>query len=389
MISTQIRSQTRISVKGRKLYKFINALHSGDICCSGQFCRKDTFYCEIPTSRLEDARKLAEEFELEFSYAHKDSLFGRLKRYRLRFGLIIGIVAVIAASLYFSSVVVTIDIQGNSRVSDQEILSALDELGIRRGTHLKDIDFHIVGNQLRVMLGDISWAALRHTGNRVVVEVTEITEKPEMFSSRTPCNIFAAHDAEITYTSVLDGQLMHIVGDHVPEGTLLVSGVTGDLTGHVVLHHAMGEIRGIYEEELTFTEDFSVTEYVPTGETKKESRLRLFDLDIPLFLGRNKFESCETESTESSLCLFGKELPIGIKRSELTETELSETVRTEDELRDILMEKVYLYEKNFLSDNTVILDRDITESSDGNSMSFAVHYRIEGDIGVQREIIAK
>ena len=297
--------------------------------------------------------------------------------------------AVIAASVYFSGVVVTIDIEGNSRVSDQEILSALDELGIRRGTPLKDIDFHIAGNELRVMVGDISWAALRHTGNRVVVEVTEKREKPEMFSSRTPCNIFSAHDAEITYTSVLDGQLMHTVGDIVPEGTLLVSGITGDLTGHVVLHHSMGEIRGIYEDTLTFSDTFVSTEYIPTGEKRKEPRLRLFNIDIPLFIGKNIFDSFEEESSESALSLFGRELPISLKRSVISETCSSETVRTEDELRDILMEKIFLYEKNFLSGNTVILSRDISEECSGEGMTLTVHYRIEGDIGVQREIITK
>ena len=388
MAKPQIRSRTRICVKGRKLYKFINAIHSGDIYCAGQFCRKDEFFCEIPSSRLEDAEKLAKEYELELSSAEKHSLSGWMRRYRLRFGIIIGIILVIAASSYFSSVVVTIDIQGNSSVSDQDILSALDELGIHRGTRLKDIDFHIAGNELRIMVDDISWAALRHTGSRVVVEVTEKRKKPEMFSSRTPSNIFAAHDADITYTSVLDGQLMHEVGDHVPKGTLLVSGVTGDITGRIMFHHAMGEIRGIYEETVTFSDSFASSRYLPTGRTKKEPRLRLFDLDLPLFIGKNKFSSYDTSSSESRLSLFGKELPVGIKRSELTETELTEIVRTEDELRDVLMEKVFLYEKNFLSGSSV-LDRDISESSDENGMTLTVRYRVEGDIGIQQEIMTK
>jgi len=386
---TRLRSRTRICVKGKKLYKFINAMHSGDVCCSGQYCRKDSFFCEIPSSQLSEAEKLAEEYGLELTYNTNDSILSRLRRYRLRFGIVIGMAVVIAASSYFSGIVATIDIQGNSRVSDREILSALDELGIRRGTHLKDIDFHIAGNELRIMVDDISWAALRHTGNRVVVEVTEKKEKPEMFSSRTPCNIFSAHDAEITYTSVLDGQLMHTVGDFVPAGTLLVSGITGDITGHIVLHHSMGEIRGIYEDTLTFSDSFASQQCAPTGEKRKESRLRLFNIDIPLFIGKNHFDSFDEETSESTLSFFGRDLPISIRRSVKSETEISEVTLTEDELRDKLMEKIFLYEKNFLSGDTVILDRDITETCSDEGMSLTVHYRIEGNIGIQREIMTK
>ncbi len=52
------------------------------------------------------------------------------------------------------------------------------------------------------------------------------------------------------------------------------------------------------------------------------------------------------------------------------------------------MEKIYLYEKNFLSDKK-ILNRKITEENSSESLTYTVTYQLEGEIGVQKEIYIK
>jgi putative stage IV sporulation yqfD len=384
-----VKGRLRINASGKNLYKFINALHSSRISCFSQYVRKDIFYAEIYRSDLARLEETAAKFDIELKYAEYDTLSSRIRRYRKRFGIIIGIIIVLVGSLYFSNVVVTIDIQGNSIVSDEVILAALAELDIKPGTPLRKINFHYCENELRVMVDQVSWAAIRHTGNRVVVEVTEIVEKPEMAVERIPCNIVSSKDAEITYTSVYDGFLMHKVGDYVLKGSLLVSGVTGDATGHTTLHHAMGEIRGIYEETVTFTGDYVTRTYEPTGESSNERYLRLFNLKIPLFFGKNKYKDSDCETYESSVNFLGKELPIGFVKDKITEKKLSEETLTDEELSEKLMEKIYLYEKNFFSGETEILERKITEEKTDTSLTYIVTYKLEGDICSQQDVFLK
>ena len=114
----------------------------------------------------------------------------------------------------------------------------------------------------------------------------------------------------------------------------------------------------------------------------------MFGAEIPLFFGRNKYESYVSEKSGGNLELFGKPLPIGFVSDKLTETKLASAEYTDDELREKLSEKVYLYEKNFLGD-VDILDRNITEEKKENSLTYTVRYRIEGDICEQREIFIK
>ena len=52
------------------------------------------------------------------------------------------------------------------------------------------------------------------------------------------------------------------------------------------------------------------------------------------------------------------------------------------------MDKVYLYEKNFLPDME-ILSRDITEEEKENSLRYTVRYTLQGDICDMREIYIK
>lgn len=388
-MKNQLRGCVRINASGKHLYRFINMVHGGHICCFGQYCKSDVFYGEIYRHDLPKVRRMAEDCGVELKSAEYRTLSSVVLRYRKRIGIILGVLIVLTASLYFSNVAVTIEVQGNSIVSDEEIIAALRELDIKRGTPLRSIDFHRCENELRLMIDKISWAGIRRTGNRIVVEVTEIVDKPQMIPSRAPCNLVSNRNAHITAVTVRDGLLLHKVGDFVPRGSLIVSGVSEDEYGHVLLHHAMGEIMGIYEETVTFSEPFSDRSYLPTGSTAKKRCLRLFSLEIPLFTGKNDYESFSTKTSESTLQLFGKELPLSFIREDITETRLSETLRTDAELEARLMEKIYLYEKNFIAEDTKLIERSIDAKRTATELIYTVTYKLEGNIAQQKDIFVK
>ena len=77
-----------------------------------------------------------------------------------------------------------------------------------------------------------------------------------------------------------------------------------------------------------------------------------------------------------------------MKKEKLSETNIQPQTFTKEELSQKLMQKIYLYEKNFLHDKK-ILDRKITESDSDESLTFTVTYQLEGNIGTQREIFVK
>lgn len=387
-MKNQIRGCVKINGEGKKLYSFINQLHARRIAIFRQYVKNGKLTAEIYRGDLAEVQEVAEENNITLTHFEYDTLSNEVIKRRGRFGIILGVIFVLGVSLYFSSVVVTIEIQGNKTVSNGVILSALSEIGIEEGTQFGQINYVWSENQLRLMIDKIAWVGMHRTGHRLVVEVTEIVEKPDMLIERVPCNVVASHDAEIVDTLVQDGQLMHIVGDYVFAGDMLINGVTTDVNGRTTLHHAMGRITGIYKETVDFQGSFTEKSLISTGDTDKRRKLKLFSLEIPLYFGKNHYEYSDNNVTEKPFSLFGKSLPLGLKTTEYREMSLVEQTLDEESLRAELMEKVYLYEKNFLNDCEII-DRKITESITDTDMKLSVTYKLKGDICEQMEIFVK
>lgn len=139
-----------------------------------------------------------------------------------------------------------------------------------RGSWIPSVDFARCEHTLRTNVAELAWVGICHTGNQLVVEVTELEEEVEQLQTRIPCHIVAAQDAQITGVSVYCGQLIPMVGDSVQKGTLLISGVVMDEKGHAAVRHAMGSVVGIYEQEQTFTCDYVQQVRSATGASTYE-----------------------------------------------------------------------------------------------------------------------
>ncbi|MBR6243468.1 MAG: sporulation protein YqfD [Ruminococcus sp.] len=385
----QIRGCVKINVTGRELYRFINKLHSGRIVCTGQCVKNDTFFGEIYSHDLKKVRELAEECGVSLSFFEYETIRSKLRRFRKRIGIAAGIVIIIFSMMYFSSVVVTIDIQGNSTVSDEVILAALEESGLKKGTPFRDINYQLCENQLRVKVDGIAWAGMHRTGNRIVVEVTEPVPVPEKAAGRLPCNIVSAHDATITGAVVNDGMLMHLIGENVPAGGVLISGVVTDEQGRTSYCHALGRITGIYEETAVFEEPFAEESEIYTGRSSVKRSLELFSLEVPLPFGGEKYAHSTSDSFDSELKLFGKELPLGVRKEVTYEKKVRQTVRSAEQVDELLCERIYLYEKNFIPEDTVIKERHVKRTMSESSMMYTVNYVLEGEIGKESEIYIK
>ncbi len=385
----KMKRRLRINAKGKKLYKFINMLHESGIFCGRQYCKGDVFRGDILRRDLKTVSALAEECGVELKAAEYESLGAKLFLYRKRLGLLLGAAAAAAAVLWSSQTIAVIDIQGNSAVSDAVILSALDELDVREGAFLPCTDLRSCEEKLPLLVEDIAWAGIRRSGNKIEIQIREAEPKPPMLRTRIPANIFASRDAEITDVCVQSGQLLHVVGDYVPKGTMLVSAVREFDNGCLSVYHAMGEIRGKYSETFSFSGTFRSEELSPTGNVSKERYLKLFGLKIPLFFGNSDYESSSKEVTEKPLVLFGRELPIGTELRTVTETAPTVREYTAEELREKLMERVYLCEKNFLSGDTEILSRDIKTAKSDDTMTLEVTYKLEGVISEGRDLFVK
>ena len=203
-----IIGRLRVQAKGGSLYKFINKLREEGIFCKEQNIKEDTLYFTAKRSSRRELICIADELGIELTLREEPSLMGFICKYRKRFGIPIGLILGSWLLIYCSNTVMVIDIEGNKAVSDKEILASLEECSVKRGAFIGDIDFYKSELYVRSCFDEIAWIGMRHTGNRLVVEVMETDENPEGLNNRIPCHIISSKTAQITNASVSSGKMV-------------------------------------------------------------------------------------------------------------------------------------------------------------------------------------
>ena len=382
-----IRGVVSVKVTSDNLYKFINAIRDEHIVCTSQKCRGGSFYADIFGTDLKRVQAIAEEYGAELLTVKKKGLRFKAYAYRFRAGLIIGLIGALCLVFYFSNTVITIEVNGNGIVSDKQVLTALSEMGVDKGTFIPDINFYSCEQQLRLSIPELSWVGIRHTGSRIVVDVEEAVEQPQMVNDDIPCNIVASRDAQIVQIQVYMGQQVKQRWDGVKKGDPIISGIVDDGKGHILKKHAMGKVRGLYYDRQIFVQPLKEQSQVYTGESDKRRYLDFFGLKIPLTLNGEEYDSCDYSEYENHFSFFGIELPLGVVHTEYKPFEYREVSYTTEQAEDILRQKTAIYEKNFLSNNDIIIiDRKITKLMKNDSIEYHVEYKVEGDIAQDSEI---
>lgn len=384
----KFREYCDISAKGRNPYPFINAIRQSSIACGEQHCQGEVFYCKILRSDVNAFRELAADYRMEVEVQQNRSIMSKLLKYKLRFGLVAGLLIGAGLIIYQSNVVETIEIQGNNAVYESVILSVLEREGIEKGVWIADIDMVHCERAVRACIPEIAWCGIRHTGNRLVVQVTEITPQTPALLERAPCNIIALYDAQITEVTVYNGHLQRLIGDGVAKGDMIVSGVFADKYGMTTFHHAIAEITGIYTREVELTEYFEVSETIPTGNEVRQRWFRIFGLKIPLTIARPHFSEFTESERETPFYLSTHKLPCGIVQKVTTEQQTTTTFRSEEETELVLNAAIVRYEKNILSEVT-ILDRSLEYIRTEDGITCRIRYQVEGEIGIESDIFVK
>ncbi len=383
-----IRGWVKVTAKGGALYRFINAIRSSGIICRRQQCKGDMLCFILRRCDREKAEILAEEYGVTLEMQVQPSLPAWLFRYRLRIGIPIGMILGAALLIYTSNVVMVIEFQGNRNVTDKELLAALEDCDVERGTFIGDVDFYRSELYLRHCFDEIAWVGMRHTGNRLVVEVMETELKPQMVEDRVPCHIIADRTAQITGVNVSRGQLMHIVGEAVKEGEVLVSGIQADEYGHMTFRHAIAEIQGVYEEEQTFFCASMQPVRAYTGNVIENRTLDFLSLRLPLSHNDCPYSDYNKTIEITPMTLFGAELPIHLERTKQMEYAVTEQILTPDEMRQNLQEQQERYEANFLTDCEIIQKKTHYTKKE-TAMVLTVSYVLEGEIGLEQELLLK
>ena len=374
--------------EGNGLPAFRDALRDAGIRCRDRQMRSGRMTGRVRSRDSAALNQIAADCGVTFTVTRRTGLLRFLLPYRLRIGFLLGALLGCAFFYWSNACVRSIVITGSDALSDTEILSALAGLGITCGTPIRDISFTYAEQRMRLAVSGIERIALRHTGGRLIVDISEERRPPQNAYSRTASNYIAAVPAQITDISVLGGHAVCRVGDAVKPGDLLISGVDTDKFGITHFSHADGVITGIYEEDFLQEQPFC-TELPVRGSTVTESFLLAFGRRLPLSPGFTP-PACPFiyEEDRTPLALFGHVLPLTLLCCHYTEQLTAITVFSAEEAEAMLEESARRFEQNFHAKDR-ILAREISFQQSDLGISLQIHYVFEGVIGKVSEIFVK
>lgn len=345
---------------------------------------------EVDWYNLDELKAFAADNKAQFEEINKKGLVFAAERYKKRLGIAAGLLLAVLLVFYFSNTVLRIEVYGNESVSDERVKSILADYGIKIGAFIPSLDLRASEQEIITALDTFSWIGIRSSGCRILVDISELAEKPQMIPRSTPCNVVAACDAQIVdIRNVYMGMLIPMLYDGVQKGDILISGTVDGKLDHDYFVHAMGEIIGRYNREVTFEQPY-IDSIVNYGSPKTKKSLYLFGLRIPLYL--NKAEKFDYEYSEEIKYaqVLGLDLPVGVVVSEIKPYTIDEVEYTPEQARIILESKISLYEKNFLEGKEIeVIDKQTEFTDSGSGMTVTINYCLESDIGVTQEILAK
>lgn len=306
-----------------------------------------------------------------------------LRRYRRRWGLALGAALFVGVILFLSTFVWSIEIAGNETVDDERILSALNDAGFYVGVPARGLDLREIRQAALLELDELSFIAINVSGSKAYVEVTEATDRPQMFDVDTPCNLTAKKAGVVVRAEVEQGYALVRAGDAVEAGDMLVSGVVYSDKVGARLVHSSGRILARTACRMEYEVPYVQTERVRTGEEYTLNRLRLFNFHINLYLGGGeRYTTYDRISKTDQVRIGGFTLPLALIRDRYCEARLREREYTPEQAESMARLMLEEGERERFPDCTVEL-RDVTVTHAGGACRIVGVYQCIEDIAVQ------
>lgn len=310
-----------------------------------------------------------------------------ISRYRLRLGIVVGIVIFLSVLTILSNFVWSIKVVGLETVEKREVLETLEGLGLKIGSYIPSIDVRKLKQQFLLSSDEVAWIAININSSVAEIQIHERVQSPEFtVDNDKACDVVASQAGLIKYMEVYDGQPQVKVGEVVLDGQLLVSGIVEDKKGNVTLKHARAKILALVWEDTEIVIDMAQQYRVDTGEKKILNTLVLFGLKVPLYLSEKVDFDYYEESSSIPLSIFGFELPLSVERRILIGYEDAVEELSEASAKRLAFEKLDEYIENVYADSH-IEKQNANSRVENRQYILSVNFTIKKDIAKEKEIL--
>lgn len=265
-----------------------------------------------------DFARVSELFRdrIEYEATNTLGLLGLWRRTRYKAVGAVSIFIMLVFTLFISSLVWDIRVEGNERIPDSKIICDLAKAGLSVGDFWHLVDRSRVETEYLSSSRDVSWININRRGTVAYITVVEaeegnLTDEPVAPSGYA--NIVATEACVIEEITVKRGVAEVKVGDVVEAGDILISGVMPEESGGGFCF-AEGEVIGRVSDTVLVNVSRNYDKRTVSKERISEIRVNFFKFSLNIFKKYgNRDESCDIIEDIKTLSLSEKaKLPIEI-----------------------------------------------------------------------------
>ncbi len=348
--------------------------------------RREKLYFTVSLPDCALLERILKSRDIAYNRLHEHGLEPILRRYRHRYGVPVGIGMFIAILLLSSRFIWSMEVAGNERISDDEVLARLEELGCSVGTYIPSIDFDKLHTDYLLKYDDTAWIAVNVSGTKATVELREIVTNPPVPDEDIPYNLVAAEDGIIESLEIYRGDPVVEPGLLVRKGELLVSGIR-DFGERLGLVHARGRVIARVTREFTIEVPLEREVRIATGTEYSEKYLKILGFSIK-FSGNtgNLPADCDKIVRESDVMLFDTlELPVSVEETIYREYTTTTEQITEDEAKTEAYRQLRERMTEILADGELV-SREIESGLVDGKYVISCRLELLRDIALESEI---
>lgn len=309
------------------------------------------------------------------------------QRYKKRRYLIYASIVFIFFIFSISRFVWNIEVVGNSRLSKEDVISLVENDGLKIGKYKGKIDTEKIIKKIRSEREDISWIGIELKGTNAIVKIVETEEKPMVVDENDFCNIVAKKDGIISKISAQNGTIMVKDGDEVKQGQILIAGWMEGLYTGKYLVHSNGKVEAIIK--YSQSEKIYKKETVRKRTERKENKfsIKVKNFQINLFKTLSKFEKYDTIDSVKNIQLSPNfYIPINFVKYTNFEVEESLVEHDFEDAKRVGEATAKQKLDDLIKGEIVDTKTEITEKDDYYVVT--VYYDVIEEIGTKEKIVS-
>lgn len=386
------RGYVIIRVEGLTLEKFLNLATNKDIYLWDiERIEYTIIEAKVSVKGFKSLRKIVRKVGCRAYIVEKRGFPFLLEKLRKRKMLGFGFIIFIGLIFFLTSFIWNIEILGNEKIKDEEIINFLEEMDVGKGRFKHKVDLDKLKSNILDNFQRLSFASVEFKGTKLLIEVKEQDLPPKEIDKDTPCNIVAKKKGVIEKVIAKNGKGIVSEGEVVKKGQLLITGVIEDeLLENNILVHSEGEAlaRTRYSHKKEEPIEKTVKEETGNIYTVKEIKfgkkgIRLSKIDIPF---KEYIEEVEEEPLTEK---FGDDFPVKVVTYKYIEVEKKKIKHNIDSLKKSTQVLAVQEINKKLPKDAKIISKDVIYLEEENKLITEVIIEVIEDIGEKQIIYNK